>query len=291
MKALVTGSNGLLGKDLVVELKKRGWDVTAVDIQELDITDPVAVASIAGGVYGKEGWLFNCAAYTNVDGAETDVDRATLLNSIAPGYLAQACAMVGKRMIQVSTDFVFDGQTSTPYAEDAPTHPLGVYGRTKLEGEEAVFSHQPSAIVIRTAWLYGPLGKCFPKTIVKAWESGKDLKVVDDQQGSPTYTADLVRVMVDLAEKNVDGGIYHTTGPSVCTWHDLAERTIRTWTGKEVRIPAIKTEEWPTPVRRPVFSVLSFDKCRALGIQTMRPLDEALSEFCERLRRAPELFR
>jgi dTDP-4-dehydrorhamnose reductase len=289
MQFLVIGAKGMLGTDVVAEIKSREYPVTAVDLDELDITDPSAVAEISAGKFDIPQWCINCAAYTAVDKAETETDTATLVNGIAPGYIAQACTMAGIRLIHISTDFVFDGEAVAPYNEEAPTNPMGAYGRTKLQGEEAVLNNSREAIVARTAWLYGPNGNSFPKTMIKAWLAGKNLKVVADQTGTPTYTADLARVLVDMAEKGAEAGIYHTTGPDITTWHGLAKRAIEIYSqevlGKEasVAIEPINTEDWPTPAKRPKYSALSFAKVAALGIEPMRHTDEALTEFVKLL--------
>ena len=284
-EVIVTGSRGMLGQDLVAELEQRGWTVTGVDIGELDIAEPTEVARIAAGEFGKGGWLINCAAYTAVDKAEAESDRATIVNGLAPGYLSQAATQCGKRMLHLSTDFVFDGEKMSPYSEEDKVNPLSAYGSTKLEGEEAALAHGSDAIVVRTAWLYGPKGNCFPKAIRNAWESGRELRVVADQTGCPTYTADLSRVIVDLIEKDAAGGIYHATGPEAMTWHLFAKMILKALSGKDVPIELISTDGWPTPAKRPRYSVLTFDKCSKLGIEPMRPVMLALTEFWDRIKR------
>jgi len=284
-EVLVTGAKGMLGQDLVVELEARGWKVSAIDVGDLDIADPSQVARIASGEFGKEGWLVNCAAYTAVDKAEAESDRSTLVNALAPGYLAQAAGQCGKRMVHISTDFVFDGEKLSPYQEGDTVNPLSAYGRTKLEGEESVSSHAHDALIVRTAWLFGPLGNCFPKAIRHAYEAGRELKVVADQTGCPTYTVDLARVIVDLMEKNAPGGIYHATGPEAMTWHLFAKMILKAWSGKDVPIDLISTEGWPTPAKRPKYSVMSFERCRSLDIEPMRPILDALREFWDRVRK------
>jgi len=282
---LITGAKGMLGQDLAFVLNSRGWNVAAIDLGDLDISDPTQVARIAGGEFGRDGWLVNCAAYTAVDQAESESDRSTLVNGLAPGYLAQACAQCGKRMIHLSTDFVFDGAKLSPYTEDDPVNPLSAYGRTKLEGEEAVTSHAPGSIIVRTAWLFGPKGNCFPKAIRNAYESGRELRVVADQTGCPTYTIDLSHVIAELMERNADPGVYHAAGPEAMTWHLFAKMILKAWCGKDVPIEPISTEGWPTPAQRPKYSVMSFEKCRSLGIKPMRPIFEALVDFWDRVRK------
>jgi dTDP-4-dehydrorhamnose reductase len=247
------------------------------------VTDPSSVAQIAAGSFGPLDWAVNCAAYTAVDNAETHVREATELNAFAPSYLARACVGNGCRLLHVSTDFVFDGTANEPYAEDAATGPLNVYGRTKLEGERGATEAHPNAIVVRTSWLYGPNGASFPRTIIRAYEAGKRLRVVADQHGCPTYTADLAQTMLEMMERNAFPGIYHAVGPDVTDWHEFACCVLYSWTGEPVPVEAIGTEDWPTPAVRPRYSVLGTSKLAALGIDPMRPLNEALADFCARL--------
>jgi dTDP-4-dehydrorhamnose reductase len=278
--AIVLGAAGMLGGDVVTELTGRGWQAVPLDMADLDLTDPVQVARISSGEFGKPDWCVNCAAYTAVDRAEDERDAAYAVNALAPGYVAQTCRMAGIRMLHISTDFVFDGSAAEPYDENAQPNPLGVYGHTKLEGEEAA----AGAVIARTAWLYGPRGACFPKTMARAWEAGKSLRVVADQQGNPTYTADLARVLVDLIDRDVPAGVYHTAGVDTMSWHRFAEVALQTLAevkgiGRPVEIQPISTDDWPTPARRPHYSALSFAKCASLGIAPMRPTSEALREF------------
>lgn len=257
----------MLGGDMVREFLNRGWDVVGLDVAELDVTDPLEVSRLSTDEFGSGlSWCVNCAAYTAVDRAEKEKDAAYSVNGLAPGYIAGACAIAGMRLLHVSTDFVFDGEAREPYDEQARPRPLGVYGLSKLEGEEAVAGR---ATIVRTAWLYGPHGKCFPKTILGAWREGKPLRVVSDQVGSPTYTGDLARVIGDLVEAKVPNGLYHAAGPDTMSWHSFAEAALRAHhvvsgidTGS-VRIEAIRTADWPTPAKRPLFSALSFAKCAA----------------------------
>lgn len=278
----------MLGTDLVSEVERRGFTCRGLDLDELDISDPTDMARLASGEFGEFDWVVNCAAYTAVDKAETEVREATEANALGPGYLAMSVQGIGAKLIHVSTDFVFDGASDVPYTEDAKTTPLGVYGRTKRDGEESVLANNSNAIVVRTSWLYGPNGNSFPRTMIRAYLAGKQLKVVADQTGCPTYTADLARTIVDLADKNAFPGIYHAVGPDAMTWHEFALKAIRTYLhvktiAGEPEIEPIRTEDWPTPAARPHYSVLSASKIRSLGIEPMRPIDAALTEFCDSL--------
>ena len=276
----------MLGSDLVVELANRGHEVFAPSLEELDITEPSSVAELALDDRGI-AWCINCAAYTAVDKAETEREQAASVNTLGASFLARSCAMARIKLLHISTDFVFDGEASEPYTEDAHTNPQGYYGLTKRDGEDAVRSALPTSVIVRTSWLYGPNGPSFPRTMIRAWEAGKTLKVVADQTGNPTYTGDLARVLVDMVEADVFPGIYHATGPESMTWHDLAVKTIELWEGRKpsprsVEIEAIPTEAYPTPAKRPKYSVLSNGKLAAAGVRPMRPVVEALAEFIER---------
>lgn len=289
MKVWVIG-RGLLGSDLVSELAARGHVVTSPPKGDFDITNPVSVAQITALEDSERpDWLVNCAAYTKVDQAESDRDAAFELNAYAPGLLAQACAMEGIRLLHLSTDFVFDGAKKEPYLETDPTGPLCVYGESKLQGEHAVLSASPDALVVRTAWLFGGNGPCFPKSILNARAAGRALRVVADQIGSPTYTPHLSVSLEELIRIGPPGGILHCAGQEAVSWHELAVRTLRVYArslgggSEEVEVEAISSSEWPTTARRPAYSVLSNEKCGALGVSAMPPLDQALDEFIEGL--------
>lgn len=283
MKVLVLGAFGMLGSDLTKELAARGHLPTSKSSAEFDITDPEASAALAFE-RGTYDWCVNCAAYTAVDKAESELRQATEVNALGPAYLANACGMAGIQLIHVSTDFVFDGTAVEPYAEDAPTNPLGVYGQTKRDGELAVLSSNPNALIVRTSWLFGVGGRCFPKTMIGAWRAGKSLRVVADQVGCPTSTVDLSRVLVDLIELNAYPGVYHACGPDATNWHAFAVDAIKAWkaaTGDErsIEIEAIPTVAYPTPAVRPKYSVMSTAKLTSLGVKPLRPLPEALEDF------------
>ena len=286
MKTLLIGGSGMLGSDLHSELQARGHEVFAPNSRELDLTDPESVARIT--LRTELDWCLNCAAFTGVDLAESEEQAATELNAIGPSYLARACAMAGIKLLHVSTDFVFDGKSSTPYTEEDVPNPLGAYGRTKLAGEEAIRAALPTALILRTSWLYGPMGRSFPRTMIEAWRAGKSLKVVADQVGCPTCTVDLSKVIVAATELDLFPGIYHASGPDALSWHEFATRAIKAYMqvkGMEgdVDIAPIKTEDWPTPALRPPYSVLSNDKINAAGIAPMRTVEESLGDFCQRL--------
>jgi dTDP-4-dehydrorhamnose reductase len=288
MHILVVGGSGMLGSDLRVELTLRGHEVVSPPHGDFDLTDPVSSGRILVEEFGHFDVCMNCAAYTAVDKAEHDVRAATELNSIAPGYLAHACSAARMRLIHLSTDFVFDGTANCPYTEESKVHPLGVYGRSKEAGEREVLHSHANAIVVRTAWLYGPNGNSFPRTMIRAWKAGKKLRVVDDQIGSPTHTVELARVLADIAEKDLFPGIYHAVGPEQMSWKSLAERAIKAYAefhriDPHVEIEGISSAEWPTPAKRPAYSVLSTKKLELAGVSPQRPVDESLQDFVAHL--------
>jgi dTDP-4-dehydrorhamnose reductase len=199
---------------------------------------------------------------------------------MGPSYVASAAADLGARVIHVSTDFVFDGTKSVPYVESDAPHPLSVYGDTKLTGER----NASPAVIVRTSWLFGADGPCFPKTMIRAHQAGKSLRVVADQFGTPTFTQELARVFGDIISNNLPDGIYHAAGPESMSWYEFAKRVLSSWAGTDVDVTPIRTEDWPTPAIRPKQSALSMDKLESLGIAKMEPLAKTLPTFCTTLR-------
>ena len=263
---LVTGAAGQLGSEMRNLAPKTGDRYIFTDVVEiagtvrLDITDIDAVRALCAA----EGvdTIVNCAAYTNVARAESDEATADLLNRAAVGNLATVVAERGALLVHVSTDYVFGGNSCLPYKEDAPTNPLGVYGRTKLAGEEAVKASGCRFLIFRTAWLYSPYGKNFVKTMLRLTEEKDSLKVVFDQVGSPTYAADLAAVIVKALADGTRTGIYHFSDEGVCSWYDFA-CAIRDLAGNKCDIAPCHSDEFPSPVRRPAFSVLDKTKVKA----------------------------
>ncbi len=223
MKWFVTGADGMLGTDLVDLLRSAGEDVTDSTLETLDITDERAVLKAVQG----HDIVVNTAAWTAVDEAETHEDEARLVNGVAPAHLARAAAREGARLVQISTDYVFDGSADTPYAEDAPTSPTSAYGRTKEAGERAVQDALPDAhLLVRTAWLYGAHGRCFPKTIARLARERDQVDVVDDQVGQPTWTRDVADLVVRLVAADAPAGTYHATSTGSCSWFDFAQAVV-----------------------------------------------------------------
>ncbi len=280
----------MLGGDVCAEATSWGVEFIAPGRDRLDLSDLGALPERLSSPEFQADVVINCAAYTAVDKAESEPEAALRLNAAFPAILAEHCRKSNRRLIHLSTDFVYDGETDRPYVEDdLPGVPLGVYGQTKLAGEIAVRQTDPGSVIVRTAWLYGPSGSSFPKTMIRAWRAGKSLRVVADQWGTPTYTADLARTLFQMLElPGLAGGIYHAAGAEIVTWFDFAKLTIETYKNQknltqDVLIEKIRTEDWPTPARRPRYSALNCDKLAVLGIAPMRPLGEALLEFADRV--------
>ena len=262
MNILVTGANGRLGREMRNVAAGSADRYLFTDTSELDITNAKAVFAAVKG--GHVDVIVNCAAYTNVDRAEDDEPTADLLNNRAVATLAQAAHEAAAVLIHVSTDYVFSGNVNTPCREDQPTDPLGAYGRTKLAGEQAVQAAGCRYLIFRTAWLYSPYGNNFVKTMRRLTAERDSLKVVFDQVGTPTYAGDLAA----LIRKVIDGrmfdrtGIYHFSDEGVCSWYDFAVEICRMF-GNECDILPCHSDEFPSKVRRPHFSVLDKTKVKA----------------------------
>ena len=252
MRLLVTGAAGMLGTD-VVAAAAAGHDVVAFARADLDITDAEAVRAAVRDT--QPDAVINCAAYTNVDGAETEEDTATRINGHGAGHLASAAAESGAHIVHVSTDYVFAGNATEPYPEDAPTGPIGAYGRSKLAGELAVQAAAPTShAIVRTAWVFGPHGKNFVDTMLKLAATRDELTVVDDQLGCPTYTGHLATALITIAEQR-SNGLLHVAGGGQCTWRDLAVATFAA-AGLEVTVHPTTTAAFGAPAPRPAYSVL-----------------------------------
>jgi len=272
---LVIGAAGQLGTDLLRVLADRP-DIEAIGLTraDLDATDQVAVAKAMADV--SPAVVLNAAAYTAVDAAESDEAAAYDANAGAPGVLAAAAGLAGARLVHVSTDYVFAGDASTPYDEDAPTEPRSAYGRTKLAGEKAVLAALPEAYVVRTAWVYGETGANFVKTMARLERDHETVSVVDDQRGSPTWSRDLAGGLVALADSRSAGGIYHCTNSGETTWFGFTRAIFEELGADPARVLPTTSDAFPRPAPRPAYSVLGDRRWRATGLPTMRPWREAL---------------
>ena len=238
-----------------------GCEFVFTDIAELDITDSQAVRDAVSD--NNIDVVINCAAYTAVDAAETDEVRARVLNADAPALLAKAVAERGGERVQISTDYVFDGQGHTPYTEQMPTGPQSVYGSTKLAGEEAVMAANPKHVIVRTAWLYSPYGHNFVKTMLRLGRERERLNVVYDQIGTPTYAADLAKAVLDIVQrKGKTYGVYHYSNEGVTSWFDFTKAILKLAGITTCDVQPILTAEYPTPATRPAYSVLSKAKIK-----------------------------
>ncbi|MEV7009721.1 dTDP-4-dehydrorhamnose reductase [Streptosporangium sp. NPDC051022] len=274
---LVTGASGMLAAEVLGRLRAEGEQVVGLRRDDLDLRDGRAVRD-AVAECGPDV-VVNCAAWTAVDDAETHEEEALAVNGHGVRALAEACERAGARLIQPSTDYVFDGTSLDPYREDAPTSPINAYGRTKLAGEQAVLEVLPeTGYVVRTAWLYGAAGRNFVATIAGLEKSRPALDVVDDQHGQPTWAGDLAGWIVELARAAPEAGVYHATGSGRASWYDFA-REIFTLVGADPgRINPVSSKEFPRPAPRPAYSVLGHDRWNRAGLPPMRDWREALRE-------------
>ncbi len=260
---IVTGAGGMLGTDLVALLRDRGAHVTALGRQDLDVTDPAQVAERVRDV----DVVVNCAAWTAVDDAEGLEDEAFSLNAVAPQLLARAARLAGARMVHLSTDYVFAGDASRPYAESAALAPRSAYGRTKAAGEWAVRVECPDHLVVRTAWLYGAHGACFPRTMARLAGEREELTVVADQVGQPTWTADLADLVVRLVDAGAPAGTYHGTSSGETSWHGFTREIVRTLGKDPAMVQPTTSADFPRPAPRPAYSVLGHDALLAAGVE------------------------
>lgn len=279
MRVVVTGANGQLGSELVDAYQRRtadGDSVIGVDLPEVDITDESAVRAMFARVQPEI--VVNCAAWTAVDAAEEQEEAALRVNGVAPGLLAAACADSGAWLVQVSTDYVFDGAADVPYDEDATPNPQSAYGRTKLAGEIAVREQLPERhYIVRTAWLYGVRGANFVKTILQAQADRGTVSVVDDQVGQPTYARDLAAQIVALLDRRPAAGNFHGTNSGVTSWYGFTQEIFRTWGVDVAAVTPTDSAAFVRPAPRPPYSVLGHRRWSEVGMAPMRPWIEALA--------------
>ncbi len=282
MNILITGCNGQLGNEMLLlekDYSQHTWHNT--DVAELDITNQLAVEQFVAEK--KIDGIVNCAAYTAVDKAESDNERCTTLNTVAPAYLAATVEKRGGWMIQISTDYVFNGTKHTPYVETDTPCPDSVYGSTKLAGELGVQKFCRKAMIIRTAWLYSTFGNNFVKTMIRLGKEKEQLGVIFDQVGTPTYARDLARAIMTAIEKGVVPGVYHFSNEGVISWYDFTKAIHRLAGINTCRVKPIHTAEYPTPAHRPHFSVLDKTKIKqTYGIEVPY-WEESLKECVEQL--------
>lgn len=280
MRILITGASGQVGRFLAAEAPRRGFDVCALTHRDLDITD----AEAARGHIQAGDLVINCAAFTNVDAAESEPAAAHAINAVGPGNLARACAAVGARLIHLSTDYVFgcgpvSGAGDRPYEIVDPTGPCNLYGRTKLDGERAVHAELPTAQVVRTSWVYtGGSGNDFVALMRRLAATDQTVEMVADQTGSPTYCGDLVGALLEIAAGEISAPLLHVANAGAATRFDQAQAVLTLLGADPARVRPVRTDAVPRPARRPVYSALSMAESVRAGLSPPRPWREALSE-------------
>jgi len=274
MKVLILGATGLLGKDLLREWQ--GDAVTGLGSSDVDIREPEQVLQVVNRI--RPDWIVLAAAYTNVDGAETHRDLALAINRDGAVNVAHAAKKIDARMLFVSSDYVFDGKKESPYEVDDPRNPQSVYGSSKAEAEVRLLEMLPDCCIARTSWLFGAGGKSFPDTILKVAENRPTLDVVDDQRGSPTYSVDLARAIIQLCRKSATG-IVHVTNAGECTWFEFAREILKR-VGSATEVRPTTTEKMARPAPRPAYSVLSTTSLHRYGIE-MPVWQDALRRYLQ----------
>ena len=267
LKILISGANGQLGKSFKSITLNENHNYIYYSREELDITNKESIAKAFERE--KPAYFINCGAYTQVDKAEEDQEAAFLINTSGPSNLAEICKDTSCVLIHISTDYVFDGNNSSPYNESDATHPVSIYGKSKLEGELRILEINPDAYIIRTAWLYSQFGKNFLKTIYNLAKSKPELNVVEDQIGTPTFAPDLAKAIDDIIDKSYQDkkanhfpGIYHFTNEGVASWFDFA-KAITSYGKFNCIINAIGSDQFPTPAKRPSYSLLDKTKIKS----------------------------
>ena len=282
MNILLTGCNGQLGNEIQLLEKDYGQHrFFNTDVAELDITNQLAVADFVGR--NEIDGIINCAAYTAVDKAEDNKELCTTLNTVAPAYLAAAVEKRGGWIVQVSTDYVFNGKAHKPYVETDTPSPDSVYGSTKLAGELGVQKFCKRAMVIRTAWLYSTFGNNFVKTMIRLGKEREELGVVFDQIGTPTYAGDLAKAIMTAVEKGIKPGVYHFSNEGVISWYDFTKAIHRIAGITTCKVRPIHTSEYPTPANRPHFSVLDKTKIKETYDMEIPYWEESLRKCIEKL--------
>ena len=275
MRCLITGAGGLLGSALSTVMDRRGMEYKALAKSDLDVTDRYATERCISAE--NPHIVFHCAAFTNVDMAESERNTSIAVNAGGASNVAEACKAVESRMVFFSTDYVFDGTKRTPYSTNDKPDPLSVYGKSKLAGENAVVVSGVDALLIRTSWLYGAVGENVVRMVIQRAREGRPLQLVDDQTGSPTWAEHVAELTLDLV-KHQASGTYHITDSGEASWYDLG-REVLSICGLYCEIKPISTEDWGAPAPRPRYSVLDSSKVEAFLGRKMTPWREALKKF------------
>ena len=280
MKVLVTGYAGQLGWDTVRQLQARGIEARGVDMQDFDLTDGEAVRAYVQSY--RPAAIVHCAAYTNVDKAESQPEVCARVNGMGTVNIVRAALSVGAKVVFISTDYVFPGTGEEPWKVDDPYGPQNVYGMSKVQGEDAVRSLMTRYFILRTSWVFGKNGRNFVRTMLRLGREKNEIRVVDDQVGSPTYTQDLARVICDLLPTD-KYGIYHVRNEGFMSWCDFAKMIMRK-AGLPCRVLPVASSEYPTPAKRPLNSRLDGSKLAAAGIEPMPTVENALDRYLEEIK-------
>lgn len=281
MKVLVTGVKGQLGHDVMNELAKRGYEGVGVDVEEMDITDEAAVRRVMEEV--RPDKMVHCAAWTAVDAAEDQVEMCRKVNALGTENIAKMCGELDIPMIYLSTDYVFDGEGTRPWEPDDPVvKPLNVYGQTKYEGELAVEKYTDKYYIVRIAWVFGVNGKNFIKTMLNLGKTHDTLTVVDDQIGTPTYTYDLAKLLVDMLEKEEYGKYHATNEGGYISWCDFAKEIFRQ-AGMDVKVTPVSSDQYPAKAKRPSNSRMEKNKLTQHGFERLPFWQDALSRYLKEI--------
>ena len=276
---LVTGITGQLGFDVAKELERRGENFIGTTRKDFDLSKPDEVKNFI--IEKKPSTVIHCAAYTAVDKAESEAELALTVNGLATRKIAEACREVGAKMLYVSTDYVFGGDGETPYEISDEKAPQNIYGKSKLLGEDSVIALLREYFIVRISWVFGSNGKNFVKTMLNFDKRRKKISVVDDQIGSPTYTADVAPLLVDMINSD-KYGIYHATNEGFCSWAEFAEEIFKQ-AGREITVEKIPTSDYPTPAKRPFNSRLSKKTLDAAGFKRLPSWQDAVTRFLKEI--------
>ncbi|MGG1270547.1 dTDP-4-dehydrorhamnose reductase [Priestia aryabhattai] len=274
-KVLITGANGQLGKELVELFTEKGFEVYGFGRDKMDITNQAQVQEVISNI--KPNIVLHSAAHTQVDLAESEPEQAFSINAYGTRNVAVAAEAVGAKLVYVSTDYVFDGTNDEPYNEFSPTSPLGVYGKSKLAGEQFVRDLHSKFFIVRTSWVYGKHGANFVKTMLKLGKERKELSVVDDQRGCPTYTLDLANTILELVGTQ-KYGVYHVSNSGNCSWYEFAKEIFKV-SDMEVQVNPCTTADFPRPAARPANSVFEHMSIKLNNLTPIRHWREALNSF------------
>ena len=280
MKVAVTGCKGQLGADLTAEMEKRNIQAAGIDIDTVDITDYEALEAFIEAE--KPDAVVHLAAYTAVDKAEQEKEKCALINVKGTENIAKICGEKGIKLLYTSTDYIFGGEGDTPFETDSSSAPCNYYGLTKYEGEQAVKKHCPQHFIVRISWVFGVHGKNFVYTMLRLAENNREIKVVNDQTGSPTFTPDISKLICDMIATD-KYGVYHATNEGFCTWAEFAAEIMRR-AGKDTKIIPVSTEQYPTPAKRPRNSRLSKKSLDDAGFTRLPRWEDALDRFLEEVR-------